>query len=706
MRKFFNSSVILILAGLFPCLLFSTQGVADEGMYTFDNPPVKILKKKYGFSVTDKWLKSVMMSAVRFNSGGSGSFVSPEGLVMTNHHVGLDCIQKISTPEHDYVKEGFIAETMDEEVRCPDLELNVLVSLEDVTTQVTKVAKGVGNYAEAEKSRKKQIARIEKKCMEKTGLRCNVITLYGGGQYVLYRYRKHTDVRLVFAPEQQIAFFGGDPDNFTYPRYDMDVSFFRVYENGKPYHPEHYFRWSKNGAKEGELVFVVGNPGATGRMLTVSQLKFQRDIRTPNRLRSFRKMVKALKKYASASKENERQAKKLIFAYENAIKAYEGFAKGLGDEELFNKKIKQEEEFKKEVRKYPEIYKMVKDSWKNIEKAQEERAKIHLPRYAANAMVHRSELLRRATAIVQMIPEKKKPNEERLQEYTDSALPSLELDLFSSAPIYKGVERVVLLTSLKDAISVLGKDHPFVEAALGPYSSAEELVNSCVEKTKIYDVSYRKKLVKKGNKWRLRKWNRKIKKEKDEMIKLALRIDPVLRKLRKDYEEKIEGVEKSEGQKLALARFKIYGKNHPPDATFTLRLAFGVVKGYRAEGTIVPYKTNFYGLYSRWASFNGKHPFNLPERWIKNKDRLDMSTPLNFVSTADIVGGNSGSPVINSQGEIVGLIFDGNIESLVLRYFYTDEKARAVAVHSSGMREAIHKIYGCKRLIKELTHEN
>ena len=704
------AAVILILSG---------TGAADEGMYTFDNPPLKKWKDNYGFEPDAAWLERAMKAAVRFNNGGTGSFVSGDGLVMTNHHVGFDCIQKLSTKTNDYVKEGFVAERLEDEARCPDLELNVLMSYEDVTASVSEAAASAKDGEEAAKKRKARIAGIEKECNEKTKLRCNVIKLYGGGQYMLYRYLKHTDVRLVFAPEQQVAFFGGDFDNFTYPRYDFDVSFFRVYDGGKPFRTKHFFTWSKDGAKEGELVFVIGNPGTTGRQLTAAQLEFERDVRTPCRLRSFEKANKALKEFAAQSEENLRQAKHWIFGFENAIKAYTGFDKGLQDPKLFEKKKKEEEAVRKAVMEYEYFYEDVKDSWDKIAEAQKERAQFHAAGYIAYSMVSRSELLRRAVAIVQMVEEKKKPNEERLEEYMDTALESLELDLFSGAPIYGDLEKVMLQNSLEEALDVLGPEHPLVKAALRGFDPQDVAVAATggvlfevdegdkkktirADGTKLVDVGYRKDLVKNGEKWSLKKWLKKLEKEKDPMMNLAVRINPVIRDLRKRYEDKVKSVEEAEGQKIAMAWFKVYGKSAPPDATFTLRISHGVVKGYEAEGTIVPFQTNFYGMYARSFAFDGKPPFDLPERWLKKKSALDMSVPLNFVSTPDITGGNSGSPVINRSGEIVGLIFDGNIDSLVLRYAYSEEKARAVSVHSSGIREALVNLYKADRVAKEL----
>jgi len=696
-----KTRVLVPPAGALLIMLLAPRGGADEGMYTFHAPPLKELKAKYGFAPDAAWLEHVMRAAVRFNNGGSGSFVSGNGLVMTNHHVGLDCIQKISTGAKDYVKEGYVAAGPADEVRCPDLELNVLESFEDVTAAVAKAAAGAADDAQAGKLRKAETAAIEKQCGEATGLRCNVVTLYGGGQYMLYRYRRHTDVRLVFAPEQQIAFYGGDPDNFTFPRFDYDISLFRVYEKDAPYRPAHFFSWSDKGAADGELVFVAGHPGTTGRQLTVAQLEFQRDVRTPNRLRSFAAVIAALKAYGAKGDENARQAKEQVFSYENAQKAYRGIADGFAAGGLMEKKKKEEEDFVQRAQKLPAVWAEVKDSWARIAKAQEALAQFHVAQYVAESTVGRTELLRRAVAIVQLVAEKKKPNGERLEEYRDSALESLALDLYSDAPVYKGLEKTLLVACLEDGIAVLGKDDPFVAAALAG-KTPEALAEEAVEGTKLLEPEERRKLVKEGEKLDAKKWAKKIAKSKDPMVRLALRVDPVLRALRKRWEDTVKSVEETEGMKLAKARFAVYGADIPPDATFTLRLAFGVVKGYEAEGTVVPPVTNFYGLYGRSAAFGGKPPFDLPPRWVAKKGALDLSVPLNFASTADIVGGNSGSPVLNAKGEVVGLIFDGNIESLVLRYLYTEEKARAVAVHSAGIKEALLEVYEAPAIAAEL----
>ncbi len=684
--------------------IFSLSLYADEGMFTFDNPPVDQIAKKYGIKLDSKWFEYAMKASLRFNNGGSGSFVSKNGLVMTNHHIGFDCIQKISTSEKDYVRDGFIAKSMNEEVKCPDLEVNMLYSLEDVTDRVISSEKNAKNDIERGKRRKQEMAKIEKECNESTKLRCNVVTLYGGGQYVLYRYKKFTDVRLVFAPEQQIAFFGGDPDNFTYPRYDLDMTFFRIYENNKPYQPDSFFRFNVNGPQENELVFVIGNPGTTKRLYTTSQLVFQRDTFYPTRVRKMKIFVEALKDYASKSEENARQSKEILFMFQNALKAYKGMLDALLDRNIFDKKIQDENALIKSTMKNPKDLRDLKTALKKVEKAEKEYKNLFPVEMASRTIINYSELFSRAFEIVQMVIEKKKPNEDRFEEYRETALPSLEQQIYSTAPIYKGVERTILFTSITDAIKDLGEKHEFIQLLLGG-KKVEEVVEKIVEKTKIYDVNFRKEIVKKGEGMKEDEWREFLLKSDDPLLRYAAVVEPYLRKNRKIYEDRVESVERVAAGRIQSIRFKVFGKGIPPDATFTPRIAFGVVKGYEAEGTIVPYKTSFYGLFARSADFNNHPPFDLPKRYLEREKFINMKTPLNFVSTADIVGGNSGSPVINKNHEVVGLIFDSNIEGLIGTFVYSDEKARAVSVHSAGMLEALRNIYEVKWVFDELSGE-
>ena len=663
----------------------------DEGMWTFDAPPKQLLKERYGFTPTPEWLEHVRLSSVRFNNGGSGSFVSKGGLVLTNHHVGLGCIQKISSEGKDNVAAGYVARTAAEEVPCPDLELNVLLSMEDVTARVlSSVGTGASDKS-AREQRKAATAKIEKECADATKLRCDVVTLYSGSEFQLYRYRKYTDVRLVFAPEQSIAFYGGDPDNFTFPRYDLDVAIFRAYENGMPVVAPHFLKWSANGPVENELLFVSGHPGDTGRLQTVSEMEYTRDLDYPMVLKSLARRRALLQNYSKRSPESARRAKAALFGVENSLKAVSGYQEGLLDPKVMSKKAGDEVAFRAVISKDPELVKSVGDPWTAVAAAFQKAAmRIRETEYVG---FRGSRLLGIAGQIVQLVAEKEKANETRLEEYRESNLASLEFALFSKAPIYRDLEETTLADEWTEAGDALGPEHPFVKAVLGGKTPVEA-ASAVVGGTRLDDPEVRRALVKGGRK--------AVEATPDPMIVLARKIDPAKREIRKFGEDEIDAVVTRAAEKLGPARFKAFGKSLPPDATFTLRLSYGTAKGFAAEGTVVPWKTSFYGLYGRSADFDDKEPFKLPARWVSKKAGLDLATPMNFVLTADIIGGNSGSPVVNAKGELVGLIFDGNIHSLVWRYAYTDEKGRAVAVHSRALTEAIAKIFEAPAIANEL----
>lgn len=681
-----RSFVVLLFLGL------AASGLrAEEGMWTFDNPPTKQLQEKYGFTPTKEWLDHIRLSSVRFNDGGSGSFVSATGLVLTNHHVALGQLQKVSSPQKDYVADGFLARTPEEELKCPDLELNVLVSMEEVTAKVLSAVKPGMSEKQANDARKAAIAAIERESMEKTGLRSDVVTLYQGGEYWLYRYKKYTDVRLVFAPEQQAAFYGGDPDNFTYPRYALDMALFRVYENGKPVRPEHYLKWNPKGAQDGELVFVSGHPGSTNRLHTVAQLETLRDLSYPMRLEGIERRLAVARAYAASGKEQARQAAGLIFGLENAKKALTGEYKGLQQPAIFQLKAQEERQLREKVAANPAWQKQFGDAWEAIENAQaafRARAKEYSYRRLGGYRLPGI-----ALNIVQLVAEVQKPDGERLDGFHESQLPSLKFRLFSPAPIYPEFEEVLLADSLRQSLEKLGPDDAFVKAALAG-KKPEEVAHEVITGTKLADPAFRRQLVEGGP--------QAVAASNDPLIALARRLDPILRQERQWYEDHIQAVERTAGEKIGQARFAIYGKSLYPDATFTLRLTYGTVSGYPYNGTVAPSKTTFYGLYDRAASFDSKPPFHLPQRFLERRDQLDLATPLNFVCTCDIIGGNSGSPVINRQGEVVGLIFDGNIESLVGRFVYHITANRAVAVHTSGMTEALRKLYDAEFLVREL----
>ena len=668
---------------------------ADEGMWPFNNVPRSEIKKRYGFDITDAWLKKVQLGSVRFNNGGSGSFVSPNGLVLTNHHVASDTLQKISSAQKDYVKDGFYAPTRDKEVKAPDLELNVLMSLEDVTDRVNAAVKPEMSGAEANAARRAAIAAIEKESTEKTGLRSDVVTLYQGGQYNLYRYKKYTDVRLVFAPEFKIAFFGGDPDNFNYPRYDLDMALFRVYENDQPVHSDNYFKWSKTGAKDGELVFVSGHPGSTARLNTMAHLEYLRDTGMPFTLRLLKREHAMLEKYGALGEEQARRAQEDKFGIENALKAYRGQYEGLKDASLMAKKQKAEDALRHAVAANAKMQKEYGDAWDNIA-----RGRKALPAYSRQFSLieggagFNSDLFHVARALVRLAAESQKPNAERLPEYTDARRASLELELFSPAPVYTDFEKIKLADSLAFMRDELGAENAVVQKVLAgksPEARAAELI----EGTKLADVAYRKQLASGGVK--------AIESSDDPMIQLARSIDDDARALRKRYESEVQSSERANYAKIARARFETEGTKVYPDATFTLRLSYGAVKGYEENGKWVAPFTTLGGTFEHAAQHGNKDPYELPESWMKKKSALDLKTPYNFVMTADIIGGNSGSPVLNKNAELVGLIFDGNIQSLVGNFIYDETQNRAVAVDVRAMFEALRKIYGTSEVLDELT---
>jgi Peptidase S46 len=662
---------------------------ADEGMWTFDNPPAKQLQDKYHFVPTQEWLDHVRLSCVRFNDGGSGSFVSADGLVLTNHHVARGQLQKSSTSGRDYIKDGFYAASPDQEIKSPDLEVNVLVSMENVTERVRSKLKGIESSKEFA-ARKSVMAEIERESTEKTGLRSDMVTLYQGGEYWLYRYKKYTDVRIVFAPEDQIAFFGGDPDNFTYPRYDVDFALFRIYENGKPIEVKDYLKWNPRGAGEDELVFVPGHPGLTQRLDTVAQLEFDRDYFNPNLIKRSKHRIAALMAYAALGDEQSRQASTRIFGLQNGLKAFQGRYKGLLDKNVMNKKKTDEEDFKAKVLGRPELQETYGGAWDaiaEVTKKDSTRVKQSLFRNLD------SQLANLGARIVEYVTEIKKPDGERLDGYHDSQLDSTRFELFSPAPIYPAFEIARMTASLEQAVEELGPNDPFVKTVLNgrsPKDVAAELVNG----TKLANPDVRKQLVQGGES--------AVAASTDPMIVMQRNLDPLRRENLKWHEDNVESVLQQSGEKLGKARFAVYGKNTYPDATFTLRLSYGQVKGYPMNGTKAPYKTTLYGLYDRSMSFDSKGPFALPSRYTSGREKLDLSTPVNFVSTADIIGGNSGSPVINRNAEIVGLIFDGNIESLVGDYLYSDEAGRAVSVETAVITETLRKLYNAQRLADEL----
>src|SRR3984893_14392491 len=588
MKRFFS----LLLAFAF---IFSTLASADEGMWLYNAPPKDKIRAKYGFELTQQWLDHVRLSSVRFNNGGSGSFVSADGLTFTNHHVGAGCVQQLSTGGRDYIKSGFYAKTQAEEVRCPNLELNQLVGIEDVTDKVNVGVKPEMSTADAGQAQRGNMSRIEKDCASSTGLRCDVVTFYSGQVYNLYKYKKYTDVRLVFAPEFDIAFFGGDPDNFTYPRYDLDITFFRVYENDKPAHLDNYLQWSPSGVKDGELIFVSGHPGNTGRWLTMANLGFLRSVQYPANFQLYKRRITLLQDFSSQSEENARIAKEMIFGLENSQKAVTGYQSGLLDRSIMDSKAADEAKLRAAFRADPKNA-GAPDPWEEIAQAM----KLQRDIYPQLAYLERmrglaGHLPQIARALLRVAVEKTKPNQDRLREYRDSALPSFEQQLFSTEPIYKNLDQVLLADSLAEMQDALGKNHPDAQKALNgrtPKDAAQDLIAN----TKLDDVAFRKQLYAGGK--------AAVEASTDPLLIVMRAIDPDARAVRTQYDDKIDSVVRRDGTLIAQARFAQSGFSQPPDATFTLRLSYGTVKGYEENGKAVPYQTNIGGGYLHAAEHN------------------------------------------------------------------------------------------------------
>jgi hypothetical protein len=681
-----------LLAALAVCAL-PILLTADEGMWTFDNPPLKQLKERYGFVPTQAWLDHLRLASVRFNDGGSGSFVSADGLVLTNHHVARGQLQKVSTAAANYAANGFLARTGAEELKCPDLEINQLISMENVTARVQGSVRTGASDREALEGRRGEIARIEKESLDKTGLRSDVVTLYQGGEYWLYRYKKYTDIRIVFAPEEQAAFFGGDPDNFTYPRYDLDLAIFRIYENGRPARPEHFLAWNTRGAADGELVFVSGHPGSTNRQDTVAQLEFARDTQMPTVLAFLEGRLAALRAYAKTGPEAARQSDDLRFGLENSLKAYQGEYAGLLDRSVMGKKESEERELRARVDTNPEWKAKFGTAWDVITEAMRRAASTYQSRYFSAIARSQADLPSTALTIVLYTAEVAKPDAQRLPGYQESQLESLRFSLLSPAPVYPEMDRALLASWLDEGLSALGPEHPYIKLVLGGRQPAD-VAREVIAGTKTADPAIRKALVEGGRP--------AVDTSTDPLIVLARRLEPLFREQRDWVETNVQGPLEAAAEKIGLARFAVYGKTVSPDATFTLRLSYGTVQGYKMNGTLAPSRTTLFGLYDRSFGFGQKPPFNLPERFLKRRSLLDLTTPVNFVSTVDITGGNSGSPIVNRNGDLVGLIFDGNIESLVGTYVYSEASNRAVAVHTAFITEALRKLYDAGTLADEL----
>lgn len=659
-----------------------STAAADEGMWLVNQPPLERLRA-YGFEPAPGWFEELMKACVRVSTGGSGSIVSRDGLVMTNHHVGSDVIAKLSTPERDLMRDGFLARTRGEELRCPDLELHALREIRDVTERVEAAARGLG-AAEAGAARRREIAAIESEAAGKSGLMCEVVTLYQGARFHLYCYERYTDVRLVFAPEIAIANFGGDTDNFEYPRFCLDVCFFRIYENGRPLRAEHHLGWSAEGSEQNQLVMVLGHPGRTQRLNTLEHLKFIRDFEEPWRLHAIWRREVQLQTFSARGAERRRQAQEELLVFANSRKARTGQLAALMEPALIERKAAAQAALRGEPRKG--------DAWNEVEAALEDYREVFL-RHESLGRWFRSELFAMARDLVRLADELPKPSGDRLREYRDSNLERVYFGLLSDAPIHAELEMERIESALANLVERFGGDDPVTLAALAgksPRARAREVVSG----TTLFSTRSRAEL-KEGGK-------AAVEASRDPMIELARAIDPEARKVRDFYESRVEARLSRAYAGIAAAKFAAEGESTYPDATFTLRLSYGMVDSYYEDDDLMPTFTTVGGLFERAEARGGEPEFTLPASWLAARGKLDMETPMNFVCTPDIIGGNSGSPVFDTDGRVVGLIFDGNTHTLAWAYEYDDERARAIAVDSRVIVEALRKVYNAEFLAREL----
>jgi hypothetical protein len=682
-----------LLIALGPCCIFlGTQSVrADEGMWTFDHFPSSTVQARYHFAPDATWLDHVRSSAVRLTSGCSASLVSKDGLVLTNHHCVVTCEQTMSTAAQDYVTNGFLTRTRTEERLCPGMQAEILRQITDVTARV-QGAIDAGDPKDAVKSRDSAMATIaDEACRGDTTSRCQVVSLYQGGQYKLYKYRKYSDVRLVFAPEFAVSFFGGDPDNFNFPRFCLDSAFVRLYENGKPVQTPTHLKWRRTAPAEGEVVFVAGNPGSTSRLDTRAQLEIQRDWQIPVRQLVRSELRGRLLEYSQLGAEQKRIAGSTLFLIENSFKAFYGQQRALLDPEFFAHLEQEKADFRSRVSDNPQLVAEVGDPWKEIDVAIDSYQQIFLSHDFLEVRAGSiSQLFAYARTLVRGAAERSKPSPERLREYADSNLPLLEKELLDPQPIYPDLERIGLTLWLSKTREYLTVDNPLVKHLLGE-ESPEALAERLVAGTHLADPNVRETLWRGGA--------AAVQSSDDALIRFVMATDPDARVIRTRYEQQVEGPIENGQEKLARARFKVYGDSVYPDATFTLRLSYGSVQGWTYhKQTITPF-TNFGGLYARAGD---SEPFRLPQRWLDAKSRLDPNTPLDVTTNNDIIGGNSGSPLIDSQGRVVGAIFDGNIHSLGGDFGFDARLNRAIAVLTAAVGPALRNVYALPALADEL----
>lgn len=688
MRKtcpsFLSSSLAaaLGLAGLFS---LAGPARADEGMWTFDNAPLQLIQQRYGLTLSPAWLEHVRKSAVRF--GASASFVSKDGLLLTNHHVARGCIARLSTAERDLIANGFVAATREQELQCPGADARVLMSWEDVTATVTAAARPGMSDAEAAAARKAAIAKLESDCKSSTGMKCDVVTLYSGALYHLYRYKEWQDVRLVVAPEGHASDFGGDPDNFNFPRFALDFSLLRVYENGKPVQPEHYLKLASQAPREGDPVFVIGHPGNTDRLNTVAQLEAKRDALLPLAIAGAKAQLKTLAAYGAQSPESARRAHALVAGIENTLKANTGQLKSLQDPANFERKRQEEAQFRAGYAKLGRQ----DQPWAQVEAAT--RRQVELAREAAYANAGFNTLLGTAMTLVEIARERALPEGERMRGYSANGLAAAERRVRADVPTYKDLELARYTLQLARAQQALGIDHPFVKASVGPQTPGAA-AQALIDGTRLDQLAERVRLLEGGA--------AAIDASTDPAIVLARQLYPLQREQSRRMEREVDEPLKRAAELLGRARFELMGKSVSPDATGTLRFSYGRLAGYESDGYRLPYKTVFGGLFARADAFDNVPPFKVAPKVAAARNQLDMSVPMNFVSTNDIIGGNSGSPIVNKDGELVGLIFDGNLDSLGGRFLYDERLNRATSVDVRAILQALEKVYGAPHVAKEL----
>ncbi len=689
-----NLLIAAAYAALVSLAALPTQ--ADEGMWTYHDFPSATVAEKFGVKIDQAWLDRVRLGSIRL-ANCTASFVSPDGLILTNHHCIESCLAELSTQEDDLIANGFIAADRKNERRCQTQIADVLVGMSNVTAQVEAAVAGKSDKV-ANDARKQALTEIEQACEtaskqdRKTGaLKCETVNLYNGGQYWLYRYKRYTDVRLVFAPERAIAAFGGDPDNFQFPRWCLDMGVLRAYENGKPVRTPNHLRVNFDGPAAGELVFVSGHPGTTDRLLTVAELETQRDIEIPRWLLRAAELRGRYIQYAKSGDEAARTVEDQLNGLENGIKVRRKQLDALLDDDLMTSKRAAEQALRASVAADPKLAAAIGDPWADIAKAQSVYRSIHLPlTFIENGAGWGGRLANYARVLVRAADERAKPNTERLREYTETSLPRIEQQLGANVPVYPEIEVIRLTFGLERMREWLGPDHEMVRKLLSK-ESPDELARRLVAGTRLADPAARLDL-----------WNggtTAIAGSNDPLIEFARMVEPAARSLRQRYDDEVEAPLEAASEKIARARFAALGTSVYPDATFTLRLNYGTVQGWREDGEQVPPFTQLSRLFERAT---GAEPFKVPASWERAKPQLDLSTRFNLATNNDIVGGNSGSPLINAKGEVVGLVFDGNIHSISGSYWFDTGMNRTVAVDTTIIREALSKVYEARALAKEL----